>query len=367
MTFRVDPLRAPPETPVHLPPFPLPQGPRSPSASPHALDADAPLSREPSARADASLRYFIEAARAGRASSELAGIGAIVAAPADIDRERSQAIRAFFRRFTVEVPMLEGAPGETREIPIPFRIAFDAHDRHSANLIRALGGAPSRAFVGYVVAGRATPEQLAAVVKDLARLHPEEFSPAKSTEDIRSYLRTNGVGIDCAGSVQLALFDCRGLSPERGRQRFGLARRLDEDLSRLKKNRDTFAELPNPSELRPGDLIILRKPARGVVGHTVIVSEKTVAPLTSDEAAVLSSDFPALAMVGKNVVRISVASSFGREGPQERTWIFDPSTRSWGDLGGHLFDDDGHGSTTPTPGVHSGPWDHDLEGMYRAR
>jgi len=67
------------------------------------------------------------------------------------------------------------------------------------------------------------------------------------------------------------------------------------------------------------------------------------------------------------VVRIGVASSFGGDGPQERTWIFDPSTGQWGDLGGHLFDDNGNGHTTPTPWRHSGPWDHKIQGMYHAQ
>ena len=64
-------------------------------------------------------------------------------------------------------------------------------------------------------------------------------------------------------------------------------------------------------------------------------------------------------------MKVSVASSFGYEGPQERVWVYDPETKSWGDLGGHLFDDNGAGRRTLANSVkHSGPWDHDIQGMY---
>ena len=110
----------------------------------------------------------------------------------------------------------------------------------------------------------------------------------------------------------------------------------------------------------PSDLIILRPPRGESVGHTVIVTEQVTANLTDAEAKTLSRAFPALAVPGKAVVKVSVASSFGYEGPQERVWVYDPETKSWGDLGGQLFDDNGAGRRTPTGSImHSGPWDHD--------
>jgi hypothetical protein len=215
------------------------------------------------------------------------------------------------------------------------------------------------------VSGRATPAQLAAVVRDLARLHPEEFAADRPAEDVRNYLRSKGVGIDCAGAVQLALLDLRGLPSDAG-PRLGLRRRLDEDLTRLSGN-PHFRKLADPAALRPGDLVILNPPVDDLVGHTVIVTGASRAPLTVEEAAALAEPFPELGESGRDVIRIDVASSFGWEGPQERTWVYDPSTGAWGDLGGHLFDDDGRGGTTPTPGPHSGPWNHTIRGMYRAR
>ena len=65
----------------------------------------------------------------------------------------------------------------------------------------------------------------------------------------------------------------------------------------------------------------------------MIVTEQVSANLTDAEAKTLSRAFPALAVPGKAVVKVSVASSFGYEGPQERVWVYDPETKSWGDCG----------------------------------
>ncbi len=314
-------------------------------------------------RVDPSLLNFIESSQSRPRPQELAAIGP-VRREAAVDAERAAKIRAFFSKFDIEVP-LAGAAGETRRVAVPFRISLNSFERHARNLTSELGSAPSRQYVGLVVSGRATPQQLAAVVRDLARLHPDEFSPDRDAEDVRDYLRANGVGIDCAGAVQLALLDLKDLDADAG-SRLGLRRRLDEDLTRLAAN-PHFLKLTDPRALGPGDLVILNRPVNDAVGHTVIVTGSSRGPLTLEEAATLSAKFPEIATPGRDVVRIGVASSFGWEGPQERTWVFDPLTGAWGDLGGHLFDDDGQGRSTPTPGHHSGPWDHTIQGMYRAR
>ena len=343
MTFRVDPRRL---APAELTPRALDVMPH-PREAPPAPDPDA-------ATLGDSLRRFVNATRA--------------TSTAEIDAQRSDRIRAFFDRLDVEVPVLAGEPGQTRKVAVPFRMShtFD-NGYYNAALLEALGSSPSRVRAGLVIAGRATPEQLGAVVRDLAELHPEEFGPDKSAEQVRNYLRDVGVGIDCAGSVQLALFDSRGFSPESGRVHFGLRQRLNEDLTQLDR-KSQFQKVVDPADLRPSDLIILKPPRGEAVGHTVIVTDRSPATLTESEARTLSREFPALAVAGKEVVKVSVASSFGFEGPQERVWVYDPETKTWGDLGGHLFDDDGGGRRTPANShAHSGPWNHDIHGMYHAR
>jgi len=340
------------------PQFDLPDFPASPGASPSALPPPEPFVPG----LDEGLRAFVEASRAQQKASELAQVGGIVASPADVDAERTAHLRAFFSRFAIEVPVLEGAQGETRKVTVPFRIALNDIEGHTARLREALGSASSIKNAGLVAAGRATVDQLTVVVNDLARLHPEEFGTRRTQEDVRNYLRTLGVGIDCAGSVQLALLDLHGLPPDAG-PKMGLKPRLLEDLTGLGRQKAFFQEIGDPSALRPGDLIILKHPPNDAVGHTLIVTEKATGPLTESECTELARHFPALARPGDDVVRVSVASSFGWDGPQERTWIYNPLTTDWGDLGGQLFDD----RSTPAPGRHSGPWDHPKGGMFRAR
>jgi len=358
MTLRVDTTRtAPSDLPVpHFDPVPHLPSEASPPADPDALT-----------RAE-SLKRFVDAARAEQNAGRLAALGGVVASRPDVDAERSDRIRAFFGQLDVEVPVLAGEPGETRRVAVPFRMSHESDNAHyNAALLEALGSAPSRTRAGLVIAGRGTPQQIAAVVHDLAQRHPAEFAPEKSAEQVRDYLRSVGVGIDCAGSVQLALFDSRGLSPESGKVRFGMRPRLNEDLTQL-DGKPQFARVADPAKLRPSDLIILKPPRGESVGHTVIVTDQAPATLTEAEASALSREFPALAVAGKPVVKVSVASSFGYEGPQERVWVYDPATKSWGELGGSLFDDDGAGRRTPSNSrAHSGPWDHDVQGMYHAR
>ena len=160
---------------------------------------------------------------------------------------------------------------------------------------------------------------------DLATRHPEEFAPQRDAEQVRNYLRSLGVGIDCAGSVQLALFEAHGLSPEWGSHTFSCGR-ASTKISPCSMGK---ASSRDPASLRPSNLIILRPPRGESVGHTVIVTERVSANLTDAEAKTLSRAFPALAVPGKAVVKVSVASSFGYEGPQERVWVYDPETKSW--------------------------------------
>jgi len=356
MTLRVDNSRT-----TDLPPPSFEPLPQASSEPPAPLDPDAHTLAD-------NLRRFVDAAREGQRSGRLAAVDGAAVGGGDIDIQRSARLRAFFDRLDVEVPVLAGEPGEARRVAVPFRMSHESDNSyyHRA-LLQALGSAPSRNRAGLVIAGRATPEQITEVVKDLAARHPEEFAPQRGAEQVRNYLRSLGVGIDCAGSVQLALFESRGLSPESGKAHFQLRTRLNEDLTLL-DGKAQFARVRDPASLRPSDLIILRPPRGESVGHTVIVTERVSANLTDAEAKKLSRAFPALAVSGKAVVKVSVASSFGYEGPQERVWVYDPETKSWGDLGGHLFDDNGAGRRTPTGSVmHSGPWDHDIQGMYHPK
>src|SRR5260221_12477715 len=71
---------------------------------------------------DARLLDFVEWSQREKAS-ESAPFEAIANAVTDIDSQRSFRIRAFFDSFNVQVPVLVGRPGETRNVAVPFRLS----------------------------------------------------------------------------------------------------------------------------------------------------------------------------------------------------------------------------------------------------
>jgi hypothetical protein len=130
-----------------------------------------------------------------------------------------------------------------------------------------------------------------------------------------------------------------------GRRRFGLRDLQSGIFADIDRSR-AFEKIGDPSAVRPGDIIVLDPPFFDYFGHKVIVVEKRVAPLDG---------------FGSPVVLISVMSSWGHEGPAERTWVYDPATGSWSDRGGSFTDG------TPFRSPASGPWDHPMRGIYHAR
>ena len=245
------------------------------------------------------------------------------------DTHRANAIRSFYdASFTIR---LQG----DRSVTIPFRINGDDSPAKIRLLEQKLKGSPAARCASHVVCGRPTPAELELVVAELARRDPAAFAPERTRDEIRAYLSELGIGIDCAGSVAQALYACRGCS----RRQLGLGGLYDAIFAGIDYNR-AFEKVADPSAVRPGDVIVLDPPPDDCFGHKVIVVDKRVAG---------------------PVVFISVMSSWGHEGPAERTWVYDPATGSWGDLGGVFTDG------TPFVSPASGPWDHPMRGIYRAR
>ena len=221
MTLRVDNSRA-----SDLPPPSFEPLPHASSEPPAPLDPDAHTLAD-------NLRRFVDAAREGQRAGRLAAVGGAVAGGGDIDAQRSARIRAFFDRLDVEVPVLAGEPGEARRVAVPFRMSHESDNSYyNRALLEALGSCAFAVRRGsrhrWTRDARADHRRWSS---DLAARHPEEFAPQRAAEQVRNYLRSLGVGIDCAGSVQLALFDSHGLSPESGKAHFGLRTRLNEDLT----------------------------------------------------------------------------------------------------------------------------------------
>jgi hypothetical protein len=165
-----------------------------------------------------------------------------------------------------------------------------------------------------------------------------------------------GLGMDCAGYVQLAFLDVHGGS----RQAWGFDQRIGwEDLSDLKGN-PAFDRTTTPVNAVPGDLIVLAPPMRGDVGHTVLVRER--AELSADEARGLTGLY-GFAASGDKVQRLEVHGSWGADsgnldkgGLQTRVFLYNETSGKWADVQG--------GAVGPPA---DGPYAHELEGIYHPK
>jgi hypothetical protein len=277
---------------------------------------------------------------------------AAVEAPKDAkDVETTRRIRDFYAQFDVAIP----SRGD--RVTIPFRINDDDTPECVRELAAKLRGDPATRFIEQVVVGRGTPDQITAIIQALDRRDPTLFRG--SPDSVRAQLVRLGIGIDCAGSVQLALFASRGLDERSGPSTLHFRNRLLDNFSSLAHNA-AFVRVSDPTELRPGDVLSLGAPPWDQYGHKVIVADRRTATLTVADAADLT---PRRAIAaGHEVVLLDVASSWGGDGPGEHTWAFDPQSGAWASVGmGRRVSGD------PMDHAGGGPWDHPLLGMYRPR
>jgi hypothetical protein len=245
----------------------------------------------------------------------------------------------------------------------------------------AVTGSRSKAFdlaVHRAVYGRATPEELRLVTQaliDRGKLDEvrrkydsmpyDEFSgrgmvarPLDDANAIKLLQWEYGIGIDCAGYVQLAFLDVHGGT----RESWGFKSIGNENLSQLKGN-GAFERATTPVGAGPGDLIFLKPPPGDRVGHTVLVRGRTV--LTPEQAGTLSKAHPAYAGPGDRIHVIEVHGSWGAGdrgnldvgGLQARQFLYNEATGTWADVHG--------GEVVPQP---NGPYNgHAVEGIYSPR
>lgn len=256
------------------------------------------------------------------------------------DRGRGEIIRGQLRGYTMHT---EGGVQYT----VPFRMAQSPSEVAEANqaLVKALGGdgAPGTRHAPMVVLGRASAEQLREVCKALERRFPGSFGKA---EDARALLWDLRVGIDCAGFVQNTLSYLTGDTPPLGLRDKGM-----ENLSRLASN-PNFKARSSPTEARPGDVITLKATAGDGVGHTLIVTERA----SASGGSFRSQDFEM--RPDDRLTVLSVAASWGGEGPREKDWVYNPRTGRWGELVGNQV----------LASINArGPYHHALENIWAPR
>ncbi|MEO8151361.1 MAG: type VI secretion system tube protein TssD [Bacteroidia bacterium] len=212
----------------------------------------------------------------------------------------------------------------------------------------------NKVAIHYAAYGRATPAQIKKITQAL--IDSGEFAKLRAVDSsssdrqlIRKLQRKFGVGIDCAGYVQLAFINAYTGSdsdPAKTRKELGLQeRRGDEDLSSLSSKH--FKKL-GITDARTGDLLILKSRAGEIdnAGHTVIVVDHTNSG--SKHSFIVDASW-GTDMYGVNAGGIA-----------RRTLFFDTDTKIWWDK--HPID--GTDVNENKIGPYGG---HRFQGVYRPR
>ena len=309
-----------------------------------------PRQKLPSLSADQWLDALRHAARAA-APGALKGIAGGIA-----DHVVQQGVDAFFSR-SAGVYVVNGTP--VSAMPF-FRIAngYSGASEQKKEQVFAATGRRSQAFslaVHRCTYGRCTPDELRLVTQaliDAGKLDEvrkkydampyTEFQkhgliprPVDEANAIKLLQWEYGLGIDCAGYVQLAFLDVHGGS----RQTWGFESVGNEDLTDLRGN-EAFQRDATPLNARPGDLIILNPPRGDDVGHTVLVREHRV--LTPEQMRGVSAAASAFATPHDKVHVIEVHGSWGAGqngnleigGVQTRQFLYNERTGQWADVNG---------------------------------
>jgi hypothetical protein len=231
-------------------------------------------------------------------------------------------------------------------------------DQAKTRLAKALGSSFEKKHPGaihYAVYGRPKPAQIAAITQALIDAGQfdalrKKYRTLTDRQLIRRMQREFGIGIDCAGYVQLAFiyaFTGSDDDPKKIRLNLGLQeRRGNERLSDLPSSH--FKKLASVTDAETGDLLVLR-PRDGDIDrawHTVMIVERTS---SGTEHTFLGDASWGTDLYGEN------AGGIGR-----RQLVHDTASGEWWDI--HpLTGAEAHRNTV-------GPYaEHHLHGVFRAR
>ena len=216
------------------------------------------------------------------------------------------------------------------------------------------------ADVGHVTAGKGSPEQLHRVTQALIDSPIGKHYSATET-GLRQLMWDHGIGMDCSGYVHHAFLAARGVAAE-GAARFGLG---DPLVSGLQAPSSSVFARVEPRNARPGDLIVLTNGSDGT-GHKVIVFARHEVPPGTQMHERTSKAFGGSA--NSRIHLLEVDSSWGaggqpeRGGVQRRVWAYDEGSRRWASL-----EKDSRGQWHAFASQKLGPYDHDLQGIYRPK
>lgn len=191
-------------------------------------------------------------------------------------------IEQFLDRFShieVTVSWMEKGETHTRLVQVhpPYFMSSKRHKRSKERLEAALAEREEMgkdfddlvAGHAHAKVGKSTPEDIQSILQAAVDQHPGRIQPGPGKKypdatDMRQWLITYGIGIDCSGFVSQALNEV--MSQVYGRP-LKKKERLNKGSSELKGGNRTFERVEQPDQIRSGDTMHIE-------GHIRIVTSK---------------------------------------------------------------------------------------------
>jgi cell wall-associated NlpC family hydrolase len=215
--------------------------------------------------------------------------------------------------------------------------------------------------LGAVTAGKGSPEQVRRVTQAIIDSPAGTRYPATEA-GVRQLMWDHGVGFDCSGYVHHAFLAARGATTSVVRGRYGLG---DPLVSGLQSPSSQVFKRVDPGAVKAGDVMVLTNGDDGT-GHKVIVYARHDVPTGTDMHARIAKALGS--RTESQFSLIEVDSSWGaggdaqRGGVDRRLFAYDADSGRWATMA-----KDDRGQWHAFASSKSGPYDHDLQGIYRPR
>jgi hypothetical protein len=212
--------------------------------------------------------------------------------------------------------------------------------------------------IGYVVAGKGTPDQIKRVTQALID-SPAFAQYARSEAGVRQLMWDYGIGADCSGYVHNAFVATRGPSAAR---RLGLGDPLTSGLQAPPAA--TFRKV-GPETARAGDVMLLVHGDDGT-GHKVMVFARHEVPPGTELHTRIAKELGSRGEAKLHLLEVDSSWGAGGDpqngGVKREVFAYDERSGKWGTLV-----KDSRGQWRAFASSKSGPYDHDLQGIYRPR
>ena len=241
-------------------------------------------------------------------------------------------------------------------------------DVYSARIARALP--PSRfrelaPIVGTVVTGKGTPDDVRRLTQALIDTSAfESYKSMPPKQAVRELMWHFGIGMDCSGYVHRAFLYSRGSGPDDSApaSRYALGNALASNIQHLPNG--AFKRV-SPADARAGDIVVLTNGPDGT-GHKLIVYDRDRLAPGSAMHRVVERGLGSSKTARIDLYRVDSSWGAGGKpmqgGVKRALWAYDEGSGKWATL---IKGDNGHYYAFASH--RPGPYDHDLQGIYRPK